>query len=103
MHVGFNARPPSLQRARATPSSREPVGRGSISVGPLRTLEESMKNFLAIYLGSESSRSNWNKLDEKTRQDQMSAGMKAWGDWMVTHKASVIVEGNPLGKTKRTS
>jgi hypothetical protein len=62
-----------------------------------------MKNFLAIYLGSESSRSNWDKLDEKTRQDRLSAGMKAWGDWMVTHKASVVVEGSPLGKTKRTA
>ena len=62
-----------------------------------------MKNFLAIYLGSESSGSNWNKLDEKIRQDRLSAGLKAWGDWMVTHKASVVVEGNPLGKTKRTA
>ena len=69
----------------------------------LPALEASMKNFLAIYIGSESSRSNWNKLDEKTRQDRMGAGMKAWGDWMVTHKASVVVEGNPLGKAKRTA
>jgi hypothetical protein len=69
----------------------------------MTTLEESMKNFLAIYLGSESSRSSWDKLDEKSRQDRMSAGMKAWGDWMVTHTASVVVEGNPLGKTKRAS
>jgi hypothetical protein len=62
-----------------------------------------MKNFLAIYLGSQSSRSNWDKLDERIRQDRISAGMKAWGDWMATHRASVVVEGSPLGKTKRTS
>ncbi len=62
-----------------------------------------MKNFLAVYLGSELSRSNWNKLDERVRQDRMSAGLKAWGDWMVTHKASVVAEGGPLGKTKRAS
>ena len=62
-----------------------------------------MKNFLAIYTGSQSSRSNWDKLDESTRQDRMSAGMKAWGNWMATHKASVVAEGGPLGKTKRTS
>jgi hypothetical protein len=62
-----------------------------------------MKNFLAIYAGSQSSRSNWDKLDEKTRQDRMSAGLKAWGDWMVTHKASVVAEGGPLEKTKRAS
>ena len=29
--------------------------------------------------------------------------MKAWGDWMATHKAAVVVEGGPLGKTKRAS
>jgi hypothetical protein len=62
-----------------------------------------MKNFLAIYLGSESSRSKWDKLDDKTRQDRMGAGLKAWGDWMVTHQAAVVAEGGPLGKTKRTS
>ena len=62
-----------------------------------------MKNFLAIYLGSGSSRSTWDKLDERARQDRMSAGLKAWGDWMVTHKAAVVAEGGPLGKTKRTS
>ena len=29
--------------------------------------------------------------------------MKAWGDWMMTHKAAIVVEGGPLGKTMRTS
>ena len=64
-----------------------------------------MKTFLAIYLGSVNSPSqaNWNKLDEATRQQRMAAGMKAWGDWMTTHKAAIVVEGGPLGKTKRTS
>src|SRR5215469_1209417 len=62
-----------------------------------------MTNFLAVYTGSQSGRSNWNKLDEKARHERMSAGMKAWGDWMTTHKASVVAEGSPLGKTKRTS
>jgi hypothetical protein len=62
-----------------------------------------MKNFLAIYMGSEASRSKWNKLDERTRQDRLSAGLKAWGDWMTTHKASVVVEGGPLGRTKRAA
>ena len=64
-----------------------------------------MKNFLAIYIGSASSprRSNWDKLDEATRKDRMNAGMKAWGNWMNTHKDSVVATGTPLGKTKRTS
>jgi hypothetical protein len=29
--------------------------------------------------------------------------MKAWGDWMINHKASVVVQGGPLGKTKRVA
>lgn len=62
-----------------------------------------MKNFLAIYLGSAPSRERWDKLDESTRKGRMNAGMKAWGNWVDTHKASIVVMGAPLGKTKRTS
>ena len=64
-----------------------------------------MKTFLAVYLGSVTApaQAEWNKLDEATRQKRMAAGMKAWGDWMTTHKAAIVVEGGPLGKTKRTS
>jgi hypothetical protein len=62
-----------------------------------------MKNFLAIYLGSAPSRERWEKLDEATRKDRMNAGMKAWGNWVDTHKASIVAMGGPLGKTKLTS
>jgi hypothetical protein len=64
-----------------------------------------MKTFLAVYLGSVSSpqRSNWDKLDEATRKTRQNAGMKAWGDWMTTHKASIVTQGGPVGKTKRIS
>ena len=64
-----------------------------------------MKTFLAIYLGNPNApkRAEWDKLDEATRQQRMAAGMKAWGDWMVTHKAALVFEGGPLGKTKRTA
>jgi hypothetical protein len=62
-----------------------------------------MKNFLAIYLGSAPSRERWEKLDEATRKDRMNAGMKAWGNWVDTHMASIVVMGGPLGKTKLTS
>jgi hypothetical protein len=64
-----------------------------------------MKNFLAIYLGSQNSRqqTEWQSLDEATRQKRIGEGMKAWGDWMTKHKDVVVVEGGPLGKTKRTS
>lgn len=64
-----------------------------------------MKTFLAVYTGTPNSpqRVNWNKLDEATRNARQSAGMKAWGDWMVKHKSSVVGQGGPLGKTKRVS
>lgn len=64
-----------------------------------------MKTFLAIYLGSMTSpgQVEWNKLDEATRQKKIAAGMKGWGDWMATHKAALVFEGGPLGKTKRAS
>ncbi len=64
-----------------------------------------MKNFLAIYLGSADSRQHkeWESLDEATRQKRVDQGMKAWHDWMTKHHAAVVVEGGPLGKTKRTS
>ena len=62
-----------------------------------------MKTFLAVYLGSATSpmQAEWSKLDEATRQQRMASGMKAWGDWMTTHKAAIVAEGGPLGKTKR--
>jgi hypothetical protein len=64
-----------------------------------------MKQFLAVYLGTAESRQRkeWDSLDEATRQKRMEQGMKAWGDWMVKHQSSLVVEGGPLGKTKRTS
>jgi hypothetical protein len=64
-----------------------------------------MKNFLAIYLGSASSRerSDWDHLDEAARKDRANSGIKAWGDWMDAHKSSIAAAGGPLGKTKRTS
>jgi len=64
-----------------------------------------MKTFLAIYLGAPdaSARAEWDKLDEAARQQRVASGIKAWSDWMREHKAAVVVEGGPLGKTKRTS
>ena len=59
-----------------------------------------MKNFLAVYTGSAVGRAEWDKLDERKRKEREAAGMKAWGDWMMTHTAAVVVTGGPLGKTK---
>ena len=64
-----------------------------------------MKKFMAIYMGSAQTHqaSGWDKMDEAKRNERQAAGMKAWGDWMITHKGSILEQGGPLGKTKRTS
>ena len=62
-----------------------------------------MKKFMAIYLGSASASSGWEKLTEAERSQKQAAGMKAWGDWMTTHQKSVVETGGPLGKTKKVN
>jgi hemolysin-activating ACP:hemolysin acyltransferase len=62
-----------------------------------------MKKFLAIYTGTPGAFESWSKLDEATRKEREAAGMKAWGDWMTKHKAAIVDQGAPLGKTKRTA
>jgi hypothetical protein len=61
-----------------------------------------MKTFLAIYVGGPASPSGaeWNKLNDSDRQARIASGMAAWGNWMSTHKAALVVEGGPLGRTK---
>jgi hypothetical protein len=63
-----------------------------------------MKKFLAIYLGTPATRerSGWDKMDEAKRNKLIEQGMKAWEDWMESHKAVIVEQGAPLGKTKRT-
>jgi hypothetical protein len=64
-----------------------------------------MKTFLAVYTGTPNSpaRAQWDKLDPAARQAREASGLKAWHDWMAKHKAAIVFEGGPLGKTKRTS
>jgi len=64
-----------------------------------------MKKFLAIYIGTATARekSEWDKMDETKRKALETSGIKAWGEWMGTHKASIVEQGGPLGKTKRAS
>jgi hypothetical protein len=63
-----------------------------------------MKQFLAVYTGSPESMKNsgWQNLSPAKRKEVEAEGMKAWGKWMETHKASILVEGGPLGKTIKT-
>jgi hypothetical protein len=64
-----------------------------------------MKRFLAIYVGTPSAfeKSGWSKLDEGRRDKLQESGMKAWMAWGETHKAAILDQGSPLGKTKRSS
>lgn len=62
-----------------------------------------MKQFLAIYMGSQTSPrfSDWNAMEESKRKQTEKAGIEAWGQWMKTHEKSIVFSGGPLGKTKR--
>lgn len=60
-----------------------------------------MKNFLAVYTGSASGRTDWDALDEATRKQREQAGMEAWGKWVKANEKAIVDSGAPLGKTKR--
>ncbi len=62
-----------------------------------------MKRFLATYMGSASAIAEWKKMDEETRKRQETAGMEAWAKWAMANQKSIVDQGSPLGKTKRTS
>lgn len=62
-----------------------------------------MKTYLAVYTGTSTSqpKTDWDALPEAERKQREQAGMQAWGDWMAKHHDAVVVQGGPLGKTKR--
>ena len=64
-----------------------------------------MKTFLAVYTGTAESRirSGWDALEPAVRKERETAGMKGWMQWGMTHQASIVVPGGPLGKTKKVS
>ena len=64
-----------------------------------------MKRFLAVYIGTPSAleKSGWNNLDEQERKKRQESGIKAWMEWGEAHKAAIVDQGSPLGKTKRAS
>src|SRR6516165_727967 len=67
--------------------------------------DENMKNFLAIYIGTEAAleKARWNKLEEATRKAREASGVKAWTQWGVRYSAAIVDRGSPLGKTKCAS
>ena len=62
-----------------------------------------MKQFMAIYVGSPAALASWDKLTDSERKQRQAAGMRAWREWMTTHREDVIDDGGPLGKTKRAN
>lgn len=62
-----------------------------------------MKTFLAIYTGTPEKLEAWKKLEENERARRDAEGFKAWIDWGNKHAASIVDQGTPLGKTKRTA
>ena len=64
-----------------------------------------MKNFLALYIGTEGplARGPWTELSDEERQAREASGMQAWMDWGVANASAIVDQGSPLGKTKRAS
>src|SRR6185369_17186376 len=62
-----------------------------------------MKQFLAIFLGSPDAVAEWRKNMTPETKAQMMKGMEEWGKWMEKYKDSVVYAGAPLGKTKKVN
>lgn len=60
-----------------------------------------MKNYLAIFTGSESGSQAWQALDAQTQKSRTAEGMAAWHKWVADHQADIVAMGGPLGKTIR--
>jgi hypothetical protein len=62
-----------------------------------------MKKFMAVYLGSAESMSNWKAMDEARRKQSEKAGKEAWVKWGAVNASAIVDHGSPLGRTKRIS
>ena len=62
-----------------------------------------MKTFLAIFTGTPAGMDAWKSMDATQREAKEQAGIEAWKNWGLKQQASIVDQGNPLGKTKRVS
>jgi hypothetical protein len=64
-----------------------------------------MKHFLALFTGTPEAveESGWNALPEQERKVREHEGMAAWHAWMDQHADRLVVNGSPVGKTRRVS
>lgn len=60
-----------------------------------------MKNYMAVFLGSPDKAVEARKDMSAEAKQKMQEGMMAWGKWIEDHKASIVNDGSPLGKTKK--
>ncbi|AIF49524.1 hypothetical protein HY57_20785 [Dyella japonica A8] len=67
--------------------------------------ERIMKNFLAVFIGTEAAikASGWADLSEAQSKERERAGIEAWGRWVMSHQDVIVDTGTPLGKTLRVS
>lgn len=61
--------------------------------------------YLAVFVSSKTNpnMAAWDALSEAERGARMQQGIAAWKAWMETHKAAIVGDGGPLGKTKKIS
>ncbi|WP_316355706.1 hypothetical protein [Devosia sp.] len=64
-----------------------------------------MKHFLALYIGSVTSRekARWDADDDASRQRRMMEGGAAWSKWAAGLGDAIVDQGTPLGRTLRIS
>jgi hypothetical protein len=69
------------------------------------TVEQIMKQFLAVYIGTDAAlkASGWDALSEADQQARQKEGVQAWGKWVQAHRDAIVDIGTPLGKTLRVS
>ncbi|MDR3465321.1 MAG: hypothetical protein P4M07_05195 [Xanthobacteraceae bacterium] len=61
--------------------------------------------YLAVFLGSNDNQrmAAWMALPDAERKAREQQGIAAWKGWMEKHRAAIVADGGPLGKTKRVS
>ena len=52
-------------------------------------------------MGTAEGFAKYKAMDEEMRKNNDMKGMEAWKNWVMSHKASIVDMGSPLGKTKR--
>lgn len=60
-----------------------------------------MKQFLAIFTGAPEAMRRCEALPEAERERRHAAGFAGWEAWGKRHADAIVMQGAPLGRTKR--